>query len=100
MALFLAPLALAVALQGQVTIGIGKKPNADSSAARRAAIEAIIEEARADTTRRRQRTPRHITMTPTHLATAFKDPVAKELVERARDAAQRENPALARPRAS
>lgn len=94
MALVLAPLALALALQGQVTIAIGKKSNADSAAARRAEIEAIIEEAKADTNNNRRRVPRHVELTPKHLATAFKDPEARTLLERARIARLRQDTLL------
>ena len=92
MALFLVPVALA--LQVQVTISVGKRPNADSAAARRAEIEAIIEEAKADTNNNRRRVPRHLTLTTAHLATAFKDPQAKELLERARIARLRQDTLL------
>ena len=81
-----------LALQGQVTIGIGKQ-SVDSAKLRAARVEAVMEEVREDTNSRR-RVPRHIDVTPAHLATAFRDPAAKELLERARVARMRQDTSL------
>jgi hypothetical protein len=86
--------AAAFALQGgSVTIRVGEKEKADSLAARRARIEASLEEVRDDTTRRRRPAIR-IPLTAQHLATAYKDPASKALVERARVARLRQDSAL------
>ncbi len=83
-----------VVLAFQVSVQIGGKPaSADSSAARRATLEAIMEEVRSDTGRRRdsgRRTP----VTSQHLATAFKDEIARTLLERARIARLRQDSSL------
>jgi hypothetical protein len=76
-------LPFAFLVQGQVTVRIGGAPQADSAAIRAARLEAIMEELRSDTAARR-RPPRRIQVTREHLATAFRDSAARELVERAR----------------
>jgi hypothetical protein len=88
-------LIVAVALQGgSVTVRVGDKPQADTGAARRQAeLQQILDEARDDTTRR-NRPVRRIALTPEHLSTAFKDPAAKVLLERARIARLRQDSAL------
>lgn len=91
MALFLA-VPLIAALQGQVTIGIGKT-SPDSAKLRAARVEAVMEEVRDDTANRR-RVPRHIDVTPQHIATAFRDPGAKLLLDRARVARLQQDTSL------
>jgi hypothetical protein len=86
-------LSAAFMLQGSVTVRVGDKAKADSAAKRAAEIQQIIEEARDDTTRR-NRTARRIAMTPAHVATAFKDEDAKELLERARISRLRQDSSL------
>ncbi len=83
-------IAPALALQVQVTIGAGQKP--DSSRLRGAQAAAVMEEIRDDTTNRRP--ARRIEVTPRHLATAFRDTAAKALLERARIARLAQDTAL------
>jgi hypothetical protein len=91
MALFLV-VPVVLAFQGQVIIGIGKA-NPDSAKLRAARVEAVMEEVRDDTTNRR-RVPRHIDVTPQHIATAFRDPAAKLLLDRARIARLQQDTSL------
>ena len=91
MALFLV-VPVVLALQGQVTIGIGKG-SPDSAKLRAARVEAVMEEVRDDTANRR-RVPRHTDVTPQHIATAFRDPAAKLLLDRARVARLQQDTSL------
>lgn len=84
---------LILALQGQVSVTIGGNPPVDSAKIRAAEIESIMEEIRNDTTSRR-RLARRIAVTPGMIATAFRDPAARTLLERARIARLRQDSAL------
>ncbi len=85
---------LLLALQGgQVSVTIGGKPSVDSAKIRAAEVESILEEIRNDTTIRR-RPARHAAVTPELVASAFRDPAARTLLERARIARLRQDSAL------
>ncbi|MCC7194332.1 MAG: hypothetical protein IT356_02120 [Gemmatimonadaceae bacterium] len=86
-------LPVALMLQGQVTVRIGGRTGADSAVARAAQVQAAMEELRDDTTGRSQPV-RRIPVTAEHLATAFKDPEARSLVERARVARMEQDTTL------
>jgi hypothetical protein len=78
----LAVLPLVLLLQVQVRVGVGDPKSRDSTRIRRAAAEAQIEEMSDDTTKRR--TPHRVPVTAQHLATAFHDTGARNLLHRAR----------------
>ncbi|MBM4194820.1 MAG: hypothetical protein FJ202_10640, partial [Gemmatimonadetes bacterium] len=80
----------AFALQAQVTIGAGAKR--DSLRIREARTEAVFEEVRDDTSRRRP--PRRVPVTDAHFANAYRDPAAKDLLTRARIARMRQDSTL------
>lgn len=81
-----------LAAQVQVTIGAGgQKP--DTVRQRGAQVEAVMEEVRDDTTGR-NRPVRRVEVTARHLATAFRDSVARDLLLRARRARLAQDTAL------
>lgn len=93
--------ALLVFAQVTVTIGSGKSTHADS--ARRAkelahmdTVHARADSVRAarDSVRTKRREARHVALTPQLLATAFKDPGARALLDRARSARFTQDSAL------
>lgn len=73
---------VALAFQVTVQVGTGSRDHPDSVRIRRARLEAILEEARDDTSSRRK--GRRVELTPRHVATAFGDSAARSLLERAR----------------
>lgn len=84
---------VAFAVQVQVKVGVGEKARADSAQLRRAESQQLLEEFRDDTSRNR-RPVRRLLLTDEHLATAFKDPAAKDLLQRARVARLRQDSTL------
>lgn len=96
----LALVAVALFAQTSVSIGLGNKAADSVTAAKREAQrEAQLDSIRArradrDSTRRKRRQAKIIPVTPALLATAFKDPLARELLESARAARLRQDSSL------
>jgi hypothetical protein len=91
----LALLAAAVIAQSSVSIQIGKEARDSASKAKRDSIAVVREQRRdslrarehvRDSVRRQSRLAKKLPLTPAVLATAFKDPAARELLLRARAA--------------